>query len=184
MTAFPDDEAIGELARPKKEIGENAEAALALIRLSGFTEDARYRQAAERALKVFAGEYGKWGYFASSYARAVEAARAPGLHVTIVGDRNEARTRELQRAAWGHVAPGKTVETLDAEAAAKRGLPATLEGQPYATVCVGTVCHAPVSDADTLRAQMRGTEKNNAGDMHPGPETAGLGRLQTAPARA
>ena len=115
-----------------------------------------YRQAAERALKVFAGEYGNWGYFASSYARAVEAARAPGLHITIVGERNDARTRELQQAAWSHVAPGKTVETLDAEAAGKRGLPADRDGQPYATVCVGTVCQAPVTDVDEMRAQMRG----------------------------
>ena len=104
----PDPEAIGELARPKKEIGDNAEAALALIRLSGFTEDARYRQAAERALKLFAGKYGNYAYFASSYARAVEAARAPGLHITVVGPPNDARTRELQRAAWSHIASGKT----------------------------------------------------------------------------
>ena len=152
----PDANAIGELARPKKEIGDNAEAALALIRLSGLTEDAKYRQAAERALKVFAGEYGKWGYFASSYARAVEAALAPGLHVTVVGAWDDERTRGLQRAAWGHVAPGKTVETLDAPAAAKRGLPADREGKPYATVCVGTVCQAPVTDVAEMRAQMRG----------------------------
>ena len=159
LPAFPD--AIGELARPKKEIGDNANAALAFIRLSGvdFSDPPRFRQAAERALKLFAGEYSKWGYFASSYARAVEAARAPGHHITIVGDRTEARTRELQRAAWSHVAPGKTVETLDAEAAAGRGLPANLAGQPYATVCIGTVCSAPVSDADTLRAQMRETSE-------------------------
>ena len=151
----PDPNAIGDLARPKKEIGDNADAALALIRLSGFTEDAKYKQAAERALRLFADKFGDYGYFASSYARAVDAARAPGLHVTIVGDRNDERTRLLQRAAWGHVAPGKTVETLGAEAAAKRGLPADKDGLPYATVCIGTVCQAPVADAEEMRGQMR-----------------------------
>lgn len=105
---------------------------------------------------MFAGEYGKLGYFASSYARAVEAARAPGIHITIVGSRDDARTLALQRAAWGHIAPGKSVETLDAEAAAKRGLPADRDGQPYATVCIGTVCQAPVSDVEEMQAQMRG----------------------------
>ena len=150
-----DPNAIGELARPKKEIGDNADAALALIRLSGFTEDARYKQAAERALRLFADKFGDYGYFASSYARAVDAARAPGLHVTIVGDRDDERTRLLQRAAWGHVAPGKTVETLGAEAATKRGLPADKDGLPYATVCLGTVCQAPVADAEEMRGQMR-----------------------------
>ena len=148
-------EAIGDLARPKKEIGDNADAALALIRLSGFTEDAKYKQAAERALRLFADKYSGSGYFAASYARAVDAARAPGLHVTIIGDRNDDRTRLLQRAAWGHVAPGKTVETLDAEAATKRGLPADHNGLPYATVCVGTVCRAPVTDAEEMWGQMR-----------------------------
>jgi len=147
---------IGELARPKKEIGDNADAALALIRLSGFTEDAKYRQAGERALRLFAGQYGGYGYFASSYARAVQAATAPGLHVTIVANRNDDRTRLLQRAAWGHVAPGKTVETWYGEAAAKRGLPADKDGLPYATVCIGTVCRAPVTDAEEMVAEMRG----------------------------
>jgi len=85
----------------------------------------------------------------------VDAARAPGLHVTIVGDRDDERTRLLQRAAWGHVAPGKTVETLGAEAATKRGLPADKDGLPYATVCLGTVCQAPVADAEEMRGQMR-----------------------------
>ena len=155
LDSMPDDEGIGEMARPKKEIGDNADAALALIRLSGFTEDAKYRQAAERALRLFADKFGDYGYFASSYARAVDAARAPGLHVTIVGDRDDERTRLLQRAAWGHVAPGKTVETLGAEAATKRGLPADKDGLPYATVCLGTVCQAPVADAEEMRGQMR-----------------------------
>ena len=88
----PDPNAIGDLARPKKDIGENADAALALIRLSGFTEDAKYRQAAERALKLFADKYADYGYFSSSYARAVEAATAPGLHITIVGDQKNPET--------------------------------------------------------------------------------------------
>ena len=154
----PNPNALGELARSKKEIGDNADAALALIRLSGmdFSDPARFRQAAERALRLFAGQYGGYGYFASSYARAVQAARAPGLHVTVVGDRRDDRTRLLQRSAWGHVAPGKTVETLDTEAAAKRGLPADKDGLPYATVCIGTVCRAPVTDVEEMVAEMRG----------------------------
>jgi uncharacterized protein YyaL (SSP411 family) len=149
--------AIGELAQPKKEISENANAAQALIRLSGmdFSDPPRFRQAAERALKLFADKYADYGYFSSSYARALEAVTAPGLHITIVGDwRSDERTRELQRAAWGFVAPAKTVETLDAETAAKRGLPADKEGLAYATVCIGTVCFAPVTEADGMWEQM------------------------------
>jgi uncharacterized protein YyaL (SSP411 family) len=152
---MPNLNAIGDLARPKKEISENADAALALVRLSGFTEDAKYKQAAERALKLFADKYVNYGYFSSSYARAVKAATAPGLHVTIVGDwRSDERTRELQQAAWGFVAPAKTVETLTPEEAEKRGLPEDKDGLAYATVCVGTVCFAPVTEAAEMREQM------------------------------
>ena len=151
----PDPDAIGDLARPKKDIGENADAALALIRLSGFTEKAKYRQAAERALKLFADKYADYGYFSSSYARAVAAATAPGLHITIVGDNDGAETRELQHAAWGFVAPAKTVETLTPVEAETRGLPADNGGQAYATVCVGTVCFAPVTGAAEMAELMK-----------------------------
>ena len=156
MDSAPHPDAIGELARPKKEIGENADAALALVRLSGLTEDARYRQAAEQALKLFADKYAAYGYFSASYARAVEAVNAPGLHVTIIGEGNTSELRTLQEAAWEHIAPAKTVETLDFESAAKRGLPTDLMGKPYATVCVGTVCFAPVSSIDEMLGLMRG----------------------------
>ena len=158
MDSAPHPDAIGELARPKKEIGENADAALALVRLSGLTEDARYKQAAEQALKLFADKYAAYGYFSASYARAVEAVKAPGLHVTIVGAGNTPEARKLQEAAWGFIAPSKTVETLDFESAAKRGLPTDLMGKPYATVCVGTVCFAPVSGVEEMLSQMRGAE--------------------------
>ncbi len=158
MDSAPHPDAIGELARPKKEIGENSDAALALVRLSGLTEDARYKQAAEQALKLFADKYAAYGYFSASYARAVEAVNASSLHVTIIGDKNDARTRALQQTAWGFIAPSKTVETLGFESAVKRSLPADLMGKPYVTVCVGTVCFAPVSSVDEMLGLMRGAE--------------------------
>ena len=153
----PDSNAIGDLARPKKDIGEDADAALAFLRLSAmnFSDPPRLRQAAERALKLFAGKYADYGYFSSSYARAVEAAIAPGLHITIVGALDSEQTRALQSAAWGFVAPAKTVETLTPTDAAERGLRGSKDGRAYATVCVGTVCFAPVSDAGEMREQMR-----------------------------
>ncbi len=152
----PDPDAIGDLARPKKDIGDNANAALAFIRLSAmsFSDPPLFRQAAERALKLFADKYADYGYFSSSYARAVEAATAPGLHITIVGESGSTETRELQQEAWGFVASAKTTETLTPEDAGKRGLPADKDGRAYATVCVGTVCFAPVSDAGEMRTHL------------------------------
>ena len=155
VDVFLNPSAIGELLRPKKEISENSEAAMAIVRLCNMIHSNNYRFVVEPALKLFADKYADYGYFSSSYARAVEAATAPGLHVTIVGERDSAETRELQRVTWNFVAPAKTVETLTPEDAGKRGLPKDKEGRVYATVCVGTVCFAPVSDAGELREQMR-----------------------------
>ncbi len=157
--------ALGELAQRKKDMGENAAAALALIRLAGmdFSDPPLFRKAAERALKLFVGEYAQTGYFAASYARAVEAARAPGLHITIVGERDDDQTRQLQRAAWAHIAPAKTVQTLTPLVAGGRGLPADVNGKAYATVCVGTVCFAPTADVDVMRQQMQGGQMRRAG---------------------
>jgi len=151
----PDPKAIGELSRPKKEISDNAEAALALMRLYGLTEETKYWQAAERALTLFADQYAAYGYFSASYARAVEAVTGPTLHITIVGDWRDPQTFLLQQTAWSHIAPGKYIETLTADIAIKQGLPADLGGQPYAIVCIGTVCHAPVSDVVEMLAQLR-----------------------------
>lgn len=136
----PDPNALGELARPKKEMSENADAALALLRLSALTDNGQYREAAERALTLFAAEYRQYSYFAASYARAVEAARQPPLHIVIADASDDGRTRELQRAAWLVVAPGKAVETLDSDKAAERHFPVATGGAPRAYVCIGTTC--------------------------------------------
>ncbi|MDQ2799947.1 MAG: hypothetical protein M3Y13_09920, partial [Armatimonadota bacterium] len=147
---------LGELARPKKEISDNADAALALLRLAALTDDAKYSQAAERALQAFAGEYAGYSYFASSYARAVDALQT-GLHIVIVGDKAEARTLALQRAAWQVAVPGKAVETLDAQAGAGRNYPIGENKEPRAYVCRGTNCRV-VSTPEELAAAV--SERN------------------------
>jgi uncharacterized protein YyaL (SSP411 family) len=152
---IPDSSAIGELSRPKKDMTENAEAALALLRLSALTDDAKYRQAAERALRLFVGEYKQSSYFAASYARAVEATRQPPLHLVVVGDAADPRRWALQQAAWQLVAPGKAVETLSVGDAADKGYPAGDDGSPRAYVCIGQMCLAPVSTPDSMQERVR-----------------------------
>ena len=159
-------EAIGELARPKKEIGDNADAALVLLRLTALTEGNplapssggtgagfSYRRAAERALQAFSGEYGGYSYFASSYARAVAALEA-ALHIVIVGDTDDARTLALQRAAWQIAVPGKATETLDAEAGAGRNYPVGENGEPRAYVCLGTNCRVVATPEELASAAL------------------------------
>lgn len=133
----PDPTALGELARPKKDMTENADAALALLRLSAVTDDTRLRQAAERALQLFADECRQSSFFASAYARAVGAALAPPLHIVIVG---EERRGPLTRTAWQVVGAGGAVEILDADTGKARNFPAAENGAARAYVCVGTNC--------------------------------------------
>ena len=138
----PDPNAIGELARPKKDMTENAETALVLLRLSQMadSDEARFRQAAERALKLFAQDYANTAYFASSYARAVAALLAPPLHIVIVGDLDDARTHEFQHVAWHISRPGMAVETFTPQAGADLSFPLAQDGAPRAYVCIGTSC--------------------------------------------
>jgi uncharacterized protein YyaL (SSP411 family) len=152
----PTDDAIGELARPKKEISANADTALAFLRLSIYTEKVSYRQSAERALELFANQYPNYAYFASQYARAVQSALAPALHVVIVGDASTEDTKRLMRVAWKVVAPGKVVEIIDSSrsdpaTATIRGYPPSAHGASRAYVCIGTKCLPPVEDSDQLR---------------------------------
>ncbi len=151
----PEPDAVGELAHPKKEMGDNADAALALLRLAALTDDLTYREAAERALKCFAGEYAQISYFAASYARAAQAASAPPLHLVIVGAPDDPRSWQLRQAAWNVAAPGKAVETVGPGDAEGRGYPPGDDGSPRAYVCVGTRCLAPAPDAEALRERVR-----------------------------
>ncbi len=149
----PHTDAIGELAMPKKDMAENADAALTLVRLFALTENDKYRQAAERALRVFAGEFTQYGYHAAAYARAVDAATRPPLHIVIVGATGHPDLWRLQQAAWNLPIPGKAVEWL--QDGTERGYLVGTGGQPRAYVCVGTQC-AVASTPQGLRERVQG----------------------------
>jgi len=149
----PEAGAIGELARPKKEIVENAEAALALINLSICSGDQRYRAAAERALCAFGESYERWSYFAAPYASAVQAALEPQISVVLTGTRDDERLRGLRRAAW--LAPRDTVTCRIVAGGNEAEYPPDPDGRPLAYVCIGTTCSAPVSTEKELSALLR-----------------------------
>ena len=158
----PSPTAIGELASPKKDMNENADVALALVRLAAYTGDSAYRASAIAALKTFAGSYQRYGYFAAQYARAVDAVLCPALHIVIVGALDRADTLDLQRAAWSTVASGKTVETFD-PSSRQTPYPASTDGSALAYVCVGETCQAPVSTAEDLGRLIREVSHNDDG---------------------
>jgi uncharacterized protein YyaL (SSP411 family) len=138
---------LGRLEFPDRPIGDNAIVAEALLRLSGMTDDVRYRTGAERALALFARTYAAAGSFAAGYARAVRRLLAPELSVRIVGE--PASTDAFREAALRLPSPMVVVRSVTPAQAEALGLPPA--PQPAAYVCAGTACGAPVYDPANLR---------------------------------
>src|SRR6266536_2935449 len=137
----------------------NSAAAIALMRLHGYTNEAAYRDKAEQTLEVFAGVAGQHGIFAATYGLAVMHFSHPHTQVVIVGQDEGAgrlfraarqmlglNTAVLRLAANGVVAqnlPPALAETIP-------NLPALREGRSFAVVCSGFACQPPVFDAEQL----------------------------------
>ncbi len=159
----PEEEKVGLLRVPDKSMNENAAMADALTRLYRFTGEARYREAAEKALIYFAGDYERYSYMASEYARAVEHLLKEPLSVHIIGSANDPRTHALQSAALNVYSPDKVVQLLDPARDAARlgqlGYPSD-GGNPRAYVCVGTMCLPPVTDAKGIEEGIRRASEN------------------------
>ena len=141
----------------------NPVAAIALLRLYSYTNQASYREQAERTLSVFAGGAEKYGMFAATYALAVAQSTQPHTQVVIVGQDEAAN--QLLRTALSSVSFGKAVLHLSATGAVPQNLPPALaetipnlpalrEGRSFAVVCSGFSCQAPVFDAAGLASQL------------------------------
>ena len=94
---------LGALAARRKPLQDsptpagNPMAAIALLRLHAYTNDARYRDLAESTLKAFAGIAAHYGLFASTYGIALDMYLHPHTQVVIVG--SGTRAEQLEAAA-------------------------------------------------------------------------------------
>ncbi len=105
--------ARGILRQRNRSLLENAVMAEALLQLSFLTREERYAEVARGALASFASDYKRYGHFVAGYARAVELALRPPVHVTILGDPAAADTRELLAAAWRPFFASRVVQVID-----------------------------------------------------------------------
>jgi len=137
----------------------NSAAAIALLRLHGYTNEAAYREGADRTLQVFAGVAGQHGIFAATYGLAVMHSSHPHTQVVIVGQdeaagrlfRAAARPLGLNSAVLRLAANGVVAQNLPpALAETIPNLPVLREGRSFAVVCSGFACRPPVFDADEL----------------------------------
>jgi uncharacterized protein YyaL (SSP411 family) len=151
------------VTRPK-DIQDNATpsggavATYVLLRLSAFTGDSRYREAAERALATVTAFTARYPTAFALWLQAIDLALAPVAEVAIVGDRSDEATRALLEVAGRGYEPNRVVALLADESAAS-DIPllearTLLGGRPTAYVCRDFACRLPVTDPDALREQL------------------------------
>jgi uncharacterized protein YyaL (SSP411 family) len=144
----------------------NSTAAIALLRLHGYTNSSGYREKAERTLALLAGVAGQYGIFAATYGIAAVHYARPHVQVVIVGD-NELAS-QLYRAGAASFALGKEVLKISANEAVPQNLPPALagtipnlpgvkEGKSVAIVCSNFTCQPPISDPQELERALAGS---------------------------
>ncbi len=137
----------------------NSAAAIALLRLHGYSGDAAYRDQAERTLEVYAGVAGQHGIFAATYGLAVVRFLQPHTQVVVVG--RDQVAAELYRAAVRPLGLSTAVLRLDADKAVAQNLPPALaatipnlpalcDGRSFAVVCSDFACQPPIFEAREL----------------------------------
>ncbi len=166
--------AQGILGMPRKPFQDsptpagNPAAAIALLRLYTFTNDANYREAAERTLELYAGAAGQHGIFAATYGLAVARFTEPHVQVVIVG--NDEAAINLYRTARCSFSLNTAVLRIDRDKVVPQNLPPVLaetiphlpalaERHSFAVVCSGFACQPPVFDSEALQHLLRATAR-------------------------
>jgi len=144
----------------------NPGAAIALLRLYAYTNEAKYHDIAQAALQVFAGAAEQFGIYAGTYGIAATWLSRAHTQVVVVGEDENASA--LLKAAIAPFAVNKSVVHLtDSEAVAQNlppvlaetipNLPELDKGRSMAIVCTNFSCQPPISDPQELSSLLRQT---------------------------
>jgi len=147
----------------------NPAAAIALLRLHGYTNHEPYRAAAEDTLEVFAGVAEQFGIFAAMYGIATLLYSQPHTQIVVIGA--DAEADALLRAAVAPFALNQSVLRLTHNEAVAQNLPPALAetipnlpgvkaGQSVAVICSGFTCQPPIADAQELARALRETARS------------------------
>ena len=137
----------------------NSVAGIALLRLQAYTNEASYRERAQRTLELYAGAAPQHGMFAATYGLAVEYFLRPHTQIVIVG--KDISADEMRRAASRRLSLNTAIIRLDADLVVAPNLPPALaetipllpalrEGRSFAVVCSGFACQPPVFSVEAL----------------------------------
>src|SRR5882724_9871596 len=158
-------EELGALAARRKPFQDsptpagNPAAAIALLRLHAYTDDATLKDKAEETLEVFAAMAPQYGMFAATYGIAAVLLSEPHTQVVVVGE--DAKANDLAKAAVVPFAFNKSVIKLPTNEAVAQYLPPVLattvpelpavkQKKTVAIICSGTSCQPPISDSAEL----------------------------------
>jgi hypothetical protein len=141
----------------------NSMAAIALLRLYAFTNQAQYREQAEHTLEILAGSAGQYGIFAATYGIAAVHLSQPHSQIVIVGEDKTAE--EFYAAAMQSFRFGRSVIKLTHSQAVAQNLPPALaetvpnlpalkEGKTLAIICQGFACLPPIDNVDELKRNL------------------------------
>ncbi len=142
----------------------NPSAAIALLRLHAYTNEATYRDKAEDTLEVFAGAAEQFGIYAGTYGIAATWLARPHTQVVVVGEDEDAEA--LLKAASAPFAVNRSVVHLTGSEAVAQNLPPVLaetipnvpalkEKRSFAVVCTNFTCLPPIEDPEKLSALLR-----------------------------
>jgi uncharacterized protein YyaL (SSP411 family) len=139
-------------------------AAIALLRLYAYTNDAKYRDKAEDTLEVFAGAAEQFGMYAGTYGLAASWLARPYTQVVVVGEDEKAEA--LLKAACAPYAVNLSVVHLTDSETVPQNLPPALaetipnlpvlkEKKSFAVVCSNFTCLPPIEDPEALGKLLR-----------------------------
>ncbi len=161
------DGVLGALSAPRKPFQDsptpsgNSSAAVLLLKMHALTNQAIYRERAEKTLQVFAGLAEQVGIFAGTYGIAAVHLFRPHTQVVVIG--TDQRAQQLYAAAVAPFALNKSVIRLGmagqqlppALAETVPNLPGVKEGKSVAVICSNFSCLPPIFDPDKVAGSLR-----------------------------
>jgi uncharacterized protein len=156
---------LGVLSTPRKPFQDsptpagNSVAAIALLRLHGYTNDPKYWNHAQRTMEVLGALAEQYGIFAATYAIAGIYFSEPHTQIVIIGQ--DGKAEKLYRTALAHFAFGKAVVKFEPSKVVPPNLPPsfaeTIPELPFvrsglsgAVVCSNFTCQPPIFDPEEL----------------------------------
>ncbi len=133
--------------------------AMVLDKLYYITHQAQYYDLAGKTLQAFAGSALESGYFAASYALALDYHLNPPTYAVIIGKKDDPETGVLKEAALSTYRPEKIVTVHDPGEGGLLPYPPSPEGKPIVYVCIPLkTCAPPTGDGEKVRELLKTVE--------------------------